>query len=256
MVYRKLPEKAIVGRTKIDNEMMKTNDWFKAKNIRDVEAAKRIVQQKWQLQENKKERLKELFKNPDRTLIISQPSSSRFNAIPVVLSEQVANEYDVQSIDGNSLFKTQHNRASKNIPSQERIFELRKYIPIKKNIEKIRHKSIVLVDDILTTGGSVSQLCKTLDSMGIKVSGVIVLMGDPRVRITESTNKAINKGMKEKFPDMAIRKRQNFCESMTQGEGFNFLKTLNKTKTANVRQTLLFKIDKAIEHDRQFCDSL
>ncbi len=247
----KLPEKAIVGRTKIDTALIATDMWRLAKEEGSVKDALACIKEKWKLQDNKRQILNNLLKEPDKVVIISVPGSSHKNKIPVCLGEGLAKRYRCNFIDGNQLFQSDHNIASKKIYAENRLFQPRLYTQRQRFSNK-NNKSVLIVDDVLTTGGSIKQLCRTLNKAGVKIKGVVCLMGDPRIRITESTNKAINKAMKEKFPDMPIRKRQNFCANMTQGEGFNFSKTLNKTKTADARQALSLKINKVIEHDRQF----
>ena len=80
-------------------------------------------------------------------------------------------------IQNNCLYKTKNNNKQSTLSKDEReknvqgVYELR-------NTELIKNKSILIIDDIYTTGNTIKECCKILQQAKIKKIGVLTIARD------------------------------------------------------------------------------
>jgi len=157
----KFPDKNIVGRTN-SSQIMKTNDWAKAKEEGDFHASNRIIEQLWD--DKKTEQLKNFFSDPGKIIFISQPSTSGSNVLDGRFAKKLANDLKADFVLGNDHVISSHQEQPKKISFTKRVFHPREYeiIGTESLKEAIGDKKICLVEDVMTSGGSVASLQKRL----------------------------------------------------------------------------------------------
>ncbi|MFH0959657.1 MAG: phosphoribosyltransferase [Pseudomonadota bacterium] len=226
--FLRLPEEQnVVGQSKIDRGILGSREWGLAKGSKDEVAASAIIQQLWS---NKKtDRLKEQFRG-QKLVFIAQPSSSGQNVIPKVLAEKLASHFHDTPIDTEKLVFPMHGMASKNIPRTSRVFQQREYeflnLPEFKRL--VMGKTAIIVDDVLTTGGSVSQFVRKLDSEGIEVKSVVALMGDRRLNVDLVTRQRLAEVLESRGIDINAEKLAN---RLTRTEAGGLIMRLNGLKS-------------------------
>ena len=130
-----------------------------------------------------------------------------------------------------------HGQQSKHIPWTQRAFYRREFIP--DNIDTLKKetagKQIVVVEDILTTGGSAAVFCRSLNDEGIEVQSVAALMGDRRLNIDLKTQARLDTALKEaglSFDSEALTAR------LTRVEAGGVIMQINLARTENAKQKL------------------
>ena len=188
------PENNVVGKAKIHKVIMESEDWKGAKEQLDIDAADRIIRQVWP--DKKTARLKEQFNNPEDVIFITQPSTSGTNALPVRLAEKLSNEFKTEYVIGEDFFNSLHSQQSKHIPRFKRPFHKRKFQSFDiEDLKKIvENKAVVIVEDILTTGGSVAEFSRHLVNENIQVKSIVALMGDKRLNLDQKTFNRLGQG--------------------------------------------------------------
>ncbi|HHC24592.1 MAG TPA: hypothetical protein ENK58_04145 [Desulfobacterales bacterium] len=100
-------------------------DWLAGKEKGDKEAADRFAEKFWS--EEHSEELEKQIGNPENTLFVSVPSSSKNNVHPVSLAEKLSGEFGGKFVTGETYFDVLHERQSKKIGPFERVFHPRIY---------------------------------------------------------------------------------------------------------------------------------
>jgi len=129
-----LPEKNVVGKTKINRSVLESDDWKAAKEHFDKGAADRVIERLWF--EKKSADLKAFFQNPSDVVFITVPSTTRKNVVPIRLAEKLSKEFDAKYVVGDEHYIPVHGRQSKNIPRLQRPFHRRVYVS--ENREALR----------------------------------------------------------------------------------------------------------------------
>ncbi|MCP3873236.1 MAG: phosphoribosyltransferase [Desulfobacteraceae bacterium] len=186
----------IVGKSSIDKDIMNSDDWLKAKSG-DFEAATRVIDSLWS--EKKTGQLKELIGSVKDKVLVTMPSSSGTNILPLVMARKFEKEFagKLKVIQGDEFFNPTHNAEVKNISRFDRVFFKRKYRsekPLNKNLEG---KKAILVDDIFTTGGSVKSFSDELANNKLEVSNVVGLMGDKRFNLDKNTEQKLRTALED-----------------------------------------------------------
>lgn len=239
-----LPEKNVVGKSKVDKEIMKTDDWRMAKREFDANAADRIIDKLWS---NKKtDELRELLKNEKEVVFISQPSTSRLNMLPIQLAKRLSSEFNASFLCGDNYFKQSHSEEAKNISRSERPFRYREYEGIRDEIlkSKIEEKALVVVEDVITTGGSVAEFSRELMRSGHKVASIIALMGDKRLNIDEKTISRLDKTFKDKSINIEAGV---LAEFLTRSETGTIIMNLSSLRTENGINKFAGKIQRLLD---------
>ena len=220
-------ENNIAGKAQIDKQIMNSDDWLKAKSG-DLDAAERVVDKLWP--QKKTDQLKELIGDSDNKVLVTMPSTSRKNVIPIVLAQKLAKDLDVQVIQGDKYFDVLHRNEIKKISRFERIFYNREYKINKPFDENIQNKKAILIDDAFTTGGSVKVFSEVLAANGLKVSNVVGLMGDKRLRIDEKTEDKLKDALSGNNIDVDMNRLSNM---LTRTEAGMLIQRINREGVKN-----------------------
>ncbi|MBU1077737.1 MAG: phosphoribosyltransferase, partial [Spirochaetes bacterium] len=136
-----------------------------------------------------------------------------------------------------------------------RIFEPRQYTPKdpKKLLNALENRNVVIVEDILTTGGSVAKFQKTLNHLGIPVRGVVSLLGNSRLRIDEKTSQTLRSALTDKQIQI---KDSSFIEGMTRTEAGFLIRSLNQVKSEKKIKEFSDKFLKLVDSEKSKADKL
>jgi hypothetical protein len=221
---------ATVGLVAIKKEVVKSLEFLKGKKG-DIEAANQIVQQIWS---NKKTiQLSEHI--TDDSIILTVPSSTKENVIPIQLAKFLSQETKTPWLNGDSIFDTTHDIASKNIARDKRVFNKRKYsISKNKNLSELQNKKIFIADDIITSGSSIRNYSEFLRDNNLKVSHVIALMGDRRLDIDLKTEEKLKLLLKDK--NIGIKFES--IRYITRTEAGGLIRLLNNARSDNAIRKL------------------
>lgn len=227
--------KNIVGKAKPDKEVMRSGDWAAAKERADCDAAGRVVARLWSDQKTSK--LREVLKDPDNVIFITQPSTSGQNVVPVVLAQVLSRAFKTEYIKGDDYFDALHTQQSKHIPQYRRAFDRRQYdtvdLPVLK--EMIGDKHVVLVEDVLTTGGSVADFVHHLNSEGIKTESITALMGDKRLQIDQKTFEKLGTCLKNNAIPVSV---PELAPHITRAEAGGLIMMINSARSEHAREKL------------------
>jgi hypoxanthine-guanine phosphoribosyltransferase len=239
------PDKNIVGKTK-SSRITKTDDWEAAKN-NDPEASNRIIDLLWS--DKKTEQLKEIFSDPGKVIFVSQPSTSGDNALPIKLAEKLSNELKTDFIMGDMHTESRHQEQSKKISFAKRAFHPRKYeiIEVEALKNAIGDKQVCLVEDVITSGGSVAAFTKALNREGIEVNSIAALTGERRLNIDEKTYERLEQALKAKNINIDI---QNLTKSLTRMEAGGIIMTANSSKSEAAIERLETNLNDRIHHEQ------
>lgn len=234
-----LPNNNVVGKTKIDRNIIKSEKWEAAKNVSDIESASDIVENIWS--EKKTEQLKGYLKNPQEALFISQPSTSGTNVIPIVLARKLSASLNASFVVGDQYFKSGHQKLVKFMTSSERIFERRIYVPHDESELKklVCGKELIVVDDLLTSGGSVADFTRALEDSGAKVVSVVALMGDKRLNIDLLTKNKLETALHERKINVSA---DEISKTVTRSQAGRMIQLINNARTENGRKKITERI--------------
>ena len=220
-------ENNIAGQAQINKEIINSEDWLKAKSG-DINAGMRVVERVWS--QKKTDQLKKIIGNPDSKVLVTMPSTSRKNIIPIVLAQKLAKDIGVQVIYGDKYFDVLHRNEIKNISRFERIFYNREY-KMNESFEKnIQNKKATLIDDIFTTGGSVKNFSKALSINELEVCSVVGLMGDKRLRIDDKTESKLKDVLLKNNINIDINRLSNM---LTRTEAGMLIQRINREGIKN-----------------------
>ncbi|QTA84438.1 phosphoribosyltransferase [Desulfonema magnum] len=171
-------------------------DWLAGKEKGDKAAADRFAEKFWS-EEHTRE-LRKQIENPENTLFISVPSSSKKNVHPVSLAEKLFQEFGGKFVTGETYFDVLHERQSKKIGPFERVFHPRIYEPVNSKILKaaVGDREVIVTDDIFTTGGSAASLIRAPDRMGISVKAVTGYFGNTKLAVPPQIISSMHKALK------------------------------------------------------------
>lgn len=236
---RVFPDKNVVGKSKIDRAVLKTGDWLAAKEDADFTAAKRVVNDLWD--DKKTGQLKAHFKEPENTVFISVPSTSGENVIPICLAQKLGKEFESSYLIGDQHFKALHEQQSKAMSQAKRLFNHRLYEPYDKDEFKklVSGKDVIVVDDILTTGGSAAEFIRSLEEASAAVKSVAALMGDRRLNIDQKTAQSLKEALESKNIEVSEKRLTSL---LTRTEAGNVIRLINGVRTENARQNFAEKI--------------
>jgi orotate phosphoribosyltransferase len=214
---------------------LESDDWKAAKEHFDKGAADRVIERLWS--EKKTEMLRSNFKEPPKVVFITVPSSSGKNVVPLRLAENLAEDFNARYICGDEYFSAIHSRQSKHIPRLQRPFHRREYYP--ENIDALKKeaegKQVVVVEDLLTTGGSVASFCRALNDEGIEVRSVTALMGDRRLNIDLKTQVHLDAALKQAGLSF---KAEALVARLTRAEAGGLIMQINSARSENAKQKI------------------
>jgi hypothetical protein len=234
-----LPKDNVTGKVSVDRALLKTPDWEAAKNAADEDAAQRVIARMWN--DKKTEALRALIDGAANVMFVSQPSTTRSNILPFQLAKMLAEQLGGQYCAGDQLYDVLHSQQMKHIARMERPFHPRDYVSVDPVIvrEKLAGRKIVLVDDLLTTGGSVKDFIRALNDDGVNVTCVVALAGDPRLQVDEKTRAALKHALQAKGIDLPAEELAN---SLTRTEAGRIILLIRSVRTENGKQKLTRKL--------------
>ena len=246
----KLPDHNIVGKSR-SSQIMKTDDWVRAKKENNFEAASQIINQLWD--EKKTGQLKEIFADPEKVIFISQPSTSGRNILAKEFAKKLSNEFKTNFIRGDDHANSIHFEMSKDISYPKRAFHPRKYeiIEIESLKEKIGDKEVCLVEDVITSGGSVASFTKALNRAGITVKSIAALTGEKRLNIDEKTYDRLEQALKAKNINIDL---QELTNSLTRMEAGGIIMTVNSAKSEIAIEKLEADLKDRVQHEQNMED--
>ena len=217
---------ATVGHSNIKKDVIGSGDFINGKKG-DTEAAERIVNQIWR--DYKTEQLQEEVS--EKAIFVSLPSTSSTNIIPFQLSLKLSKSLNCECVNGDELFNVAHEKSSKDIPRDKRVFHKRDYES--DNPEKTKAllsgKEIIIVDDIITTGSSIRNFKEFLEVQNFQVAHAVGLMGERRLALDSTTKEKLEKLLKDKKTDIDI----NTIDYITRAEAGGLIRTLNSLNSEN-----------------------
>lgn len=91
-----------------------------------------------------------------------------------ILAERVGPEFEIPLLD-DILFRTKERPAQIELKGKERRENIKGVFKVKGDIKKIKNKTVLLVDDVFTTGATLNEVAKTLKRAGVKnVWGLVI----------------------------------------------------------------------------------
>lgn len=232
-----LPRRNLTAK-RVDHAVLKSSDWEAAKTRADLPAGHRVVSTLWS--SSKTAALKTLLEDaPAPVVFVSQPSTTRRNVLAIAFARTLTEAIGANAIwvAGDELYDALHPQAVKSLPRSQRPFYPREYVTA--DPERIRKtlvgKTVLVVEDILTTGGSVKDFLRALKSDGVVVHSVVALLGDPRLEVDAKTRAALEKALAAKEIDLPA---DAICDRLTRTEAGGIILHVNKVRTENGRQKL------------------
>ncbi len=239
-----LPKDNITGKESIDRELLESPDWAAAKSQADESAAERIISRFWN--PKKTDALKALVGSATNIVLASQPSTSRMNALAWVFAKHLAQEIGAEYCVGDQLYDPIHSQQMKHIPRLQRPLYPREYASIDPEAArfKLGGKTVVVVEDLLTTGGSVKDFVRALAGDGIRVSSVVALAGDRRLQIDEKTCLALKTAFQEKGIELQTSK---LLGNLTRSEARGIVLLINNLRTENGKAKLTQNLQRVLD---------
>ncbi len=90
-----------------------------------------------------------------------------------LLAQTIAQTFNI-NLSLNNLIRVQNTKNQTLLSKKERWTNIHKAFRI-KNLKQFSEKSILLIDDLLTTGATASEAARTIKSAGVKTVGVLTL---------------------------------------------------------------------------------
>ena len=221
---------ATVGSVTIKADVL-NSDVFLSGKAGDSVAANTIIEKIWQ--EKKTDQLKEHLTR--ESVFLTMPSTTRSNVIPLQLAIYLSHKTNTPWLNGDYVFDVEHQKASKNIPRDKRVFSRRLFtIQKRESVFELQNKNVVIVDDIITTGSSIRNLSEVLFENKISVSHVVGLMGDRRLEIDKKTEEKLKKALEQLQEPIDFNK----IDYITRTEAGGILRLLNNARSQNAIRKL------------------
>lgn len=217
------------------------SDWLAGKEKGDKKAADRFAEKFWSEEQSKK--LKKQIDNPEDTLFISVPSSSKNNVHPVSLAEKLSGEFGGIFLSGETYFDVLHERQSKKVKPFERVFHPRIYEAFNSETLKSasENREVIITDDIFTTGGSAASIIRTLDRMGIPVKAVAGYFGNTKLAVPPQIISSMQKALKNAgIP----AKARELAKNLTFAEAKIIIELIRKAGSENEKKELTVKLQR------------
>jgi hypothetical protein len=229
------PENNITGVSYIKRSIINSVDWQSAKKGIDVEAADRVVNSLWP--DEKTDSIKNLVPDSQNAILLTTPSSSGKNIIPIYFAERLSEKTGIPYEVGDRYFYALHNIEIKLLPRLERPFYERDF-EVKDKAEfdrRFNGKSVIIVEDVLTTGGSVRSFGDVLTQNGVTPSSVVALMGDKRLKVDEKTIEKLSDSLDKAGFDFDAGK---IAQQLTRTETGIVIMSVNSARSENAKQKL------------------
>lgn len=239
-----LPKDNITGKESIDRDLLESPDWAAAKSQADESAAERIISRLWS--QKKTDALKAVMGSATNIVLVSQPSTSGFNVLPLTFAKQLAQEIGAGYFAGDQLYDPIHSQQMKHISRLQRPFHPRDYASVDPEAVRLKlgGKTVVVIEDLLTTGGSVKDFVRALGDDGIRVSSVAALSGDRRLQVDEKTSRALRTALQGKGIELQA---SELAGNLTRSEARGIILLINNLRTENGKAKLTQNLQRVLD---------
>ncbi|MBQ9739163.1 MAG: hypothetical protein IJV75_06640 [Alphaproteobacteria bacterium] len=150
----------------------------------DYEAARQLVEKLWT--DDKTEELRRLILPERPPIFFSVPSTSRTNQLPIAYAKFLAEQTQdlgATYLVGDEHISSLHTSMMKSLKKSHRLMAPRLYETFHQSFfdnfrPHTQNASVVLVEDIITTGSSVNAFRRFLEHNGVPVDYVVGIRGD------------------------------------------------------------------------------
>lgn len=158
----------------------------------NYEAAVQLVEKLWS--DDKTEELRQLFLPERPPIFFSVPSTSRTNQLPIAYAKFLAEQMQDMGatyLVGDEHISSLHTSMMKSVKKAHRLMSPRLYETFQSSFfdnlrNHTQNASVVLVEDIITTGASVNAFRRYLEQNNISVDCVVGIKGETRLEPTQS----------------------------------------------------------------------
>lgn len=250
MLYAPFPDHNVIAKAAMDYQVYHSSDWQKAKDSLNIQSADRVIDRIWS--QRKSEIFKEAIGESSKAVLITQPSTSGQNVIPIRLAGRIKDDIGVDYLIGDSYFNALHPEQSKHVSFTERFFHTRFYAISAPDQfrEKIAGRNVYICEDILTTGGSVAQFFRAMEKENILCKGVVALFGDKRLNLDAGTFARLEMALEGKGISIDLNSLSGL---ITRSEAGQIIRQLNSIRNANEITIKKFTGDlQRVLHERAF----
>jgi hypothetical protein len=244
MDSKSFPENNITGVSYIKKSVMNGNDWQSAKKGVDIDASDRIVNTLWP--DEKTDLLRNVISDNREAILLTIPSSSGKNIIPISFAEKLSEKTGIPYEVGDKYFYALHNIEIKLLSRSERPFYERDF-ELKDKIEfdrRFKGKSVIIVEDVLTTGGSVRNFGDVLGQNGVTPTSVVALMGDGRLKVDAKTISKLSISLGTAGLDFDAGK---IAQQLTRTEAGIVIMSVNSARSENAKRKLAENIQRLLD---------
>jgi len=243
---RKIPltlyESGITAVSVAYSALMDGPDWWAAKSVwnymenrpyTDEErwnGANNIIDALWSEEKTRQLRIRLENREP---VFITVPSTSGANALVPALAERLCGQYglnkDVSVIHGEEVAKFLHSEPMKNVPRNDRPYVPREYLLLSPPalIRRIAGRSVVVVEDVFSSGASAKAFCDVLAEARIQVTIVVGLLGDSRLDCEPQLVSKLQRTLKH--AGIAV-KSKNIAAVLSRGQVTILIDNINKAQ--------------------------
>ena len=246
LLKREIPltlfEKGITAVPTAYSPLMDDVDWWAAKTVWNyVEnrpyteeekqaGAERVVDALWSEKQTHMLRAKLGAKEP---VFITVPSTSGMNKLVPALAERLCLDWgidkDIAVIAGERVAKFLHSEPMKNVSRDNRPYVSREYMLLSPQTlqQQIAGRSVIVVEDVFSSGASAKGFCDTLAEARIQVTTVVGLLGDSRLDCEPQLISRLQRTLKN--AGISI-KSKNVAAVLSRGQVNILIDNINKSQ--------------------------
>ena len=212
---------------KHDDDPIRMDPLFDQAKTGNYDAAMQLIEKVWS--DDKTEELRRLILPERPPIFFSVPSTSRTNQLPIAYAKFLAEQTQDMGatyLVGDEHISSLHTSMMKSVKKAHRLMAPRLYETFHHTFfDNLKHHSenasIVLVEDIITTGASVNAFRRYLEQNGVAVDCVVGIKGETQLEPTLSElNKLQRTAQKagldtERIDYMALGRELTSSEVMT-----------------------------------------
>ena len=230
------------------DDPVRVDPLFNQAKTGDYEAARQLVEKLWT--DDKTEELRRLILPERPPIFFSVPSTSRTNQLPIVFAKFLAEQTQdlgATYLVGDEHISSLHTSMMKSLKKSHRLMAPRLYETFHRSFfDNLRthtqNASVVLVEDIITSGSSVNAFRHFLDHNGVPVDYIVGIKGDTcldptSLELTKLERTAKKAGLDTTKVDyMALGRELTSSEVMTLA--FHYIGTQYKRADEQIRMLM------------------
>ncbi len=228
-------EKGVTARQTAFDKVMESPEWADAKNgcVNNPDSAQLVVDQIWRREQSEKIAQQLAGKEP---VFVTVPSSTGKNTIPEALAERIiADTGRGTHIRGEDLSEGHNALAMKHIPREQRAFVPREYEVYDNAKDIIGDRTVVLVEDVFSSGASAKAFADSLKEKGIEIETSAGLVGDSRLYPEPQLVQKLQKTIKR---DKVLLNAKDVAKVLSRGQIKTAIERLNQEKTHDGKQDI------------------